>query len=306
MTESRERALPADALERVDAFLQPRRGLGAVRQLPLNRLVADCSDKYIALDKGGAPAAFIAVAPASHPGSVRDGAMRTLAIRRALGDTLGQSVLAPAFVGDIDGCSYSITEYCEPVSHGRWLGRWQRTLLKPKILGWLGDVTRHTSRPAQSGDQGALLSIEALAKHPAVAEEVRQAARTALEELAGGLWQPRQVVAHNDLWWGNFIRQRSHAKEAPAFYVIDWAGGRVDGTPIYDLVRVAMSLRLSKREFRKALLGQCATLECEITQAAHYLCAAFGALSLGLGEWPVAQFALTANSCLLYAASALP
>src|SRR4051812_16813832 len=105
MTEAIRRPLSADAMQRIEEFIGPKRGVGAVNQLPLRQLVADYCDKYIALDGAGEPAAFLVLSPPTHPGSVRDASIAAEAAREALGNPLGDSVLTPHFVGEIEGCS---------------------------------------------------------------------------------------------------------------------------------------------------------------------------------------------------------
>jgi hypothetical protein len=57
----------------------------------------------------------------------------------------------------------------------------------------------------------------------------------------------------------------------------------------------ANSINLAARPLRRELRAYCAALGCEPSQFRHHLLAALGALSVALGEWPVARFAATAN-----------
>jgi len=305
MIESRHLALPANVLEKIEEFLGPERRLGTVEQLPVPKLVADCCDKFIALDVAARPAAFVVVSPELFPNSVRDAANTTHAIRSALGPSLGDAVLVPYFVGDIEQRSYSITAYCEPMSSRRWISRWQRMRMAPAILSWLTEATRASAKQTADVDDTIRAPLKALAAHERIDTATRQAASAALDDFERGLWRPRSVVAHNDLWWGNFLhRQRVDGAPRP-FYLIDWGGGQIDGVPFYDLVRVSNSLNVSARRFRRTLLAHCDILECRPEDSLSYLCVALGRLLSNLGEWPEEQFDSTARSCLRYAAAAL-
>jgi hypothetical protein len=306
MIQPRDPALPAHVVERVEQFLATTGGrLGAIERLPLQRLVADYCEKYVALDVEGRPAAFIAVSPASHPQSVREAVDASRSIRAALGATLGAAVLTPWFVGDIAGQSCSITAYCTPMSANRWRNRWQRLTLGPGMLAWLADLTRHSAAEVVAPDERVRAPLQALASTAAVDDATRRAAGAALEAFEQGRWRPRSVVAHNDLWWGNFVQRPRGDAVQPPFRVIDWAGGSTAGMPFYDLVRLCLSLNPGRRRVRRELHAHAALLGCEPAHSLHYLCVALGDLACNLGEWPAEQLAATARSCLATAQGAL-
>jgi hypothetical protein len=305
MIEPRHSALPADVLERIDEFLGAGVELGTVEQLRLPKLVDDYCDKFVALDLAGRPAAFIVVSPQTHPDSVRDAAEITRSIQTALGPGLGTAVLVPYFVGDIQGRSYSITAYCQPMSKGRLSGRWQRLRMTPAILSWLEAVARTSMKEVADIEADIRNPLMALAGHDASDDATRIAASVALGELDLGRWRPRSVVAHNDLWWGNFVHRRRGDGSPFPFHVIDWAGACLEGMPFYDLVRVASSLNVTGRRFRQVLRAHCTVLDCRPEHSRNYLCVAFGRLLRNLGEWPEEQFVSTARSCLRFVDAAL-
>jgi hypothetical protein len=273
--------------------------------LPLRRLVADYCEKYIVIDREGVPAAFVVVSPASHPDSVAEAARATDAVCQALGPDLADAVLKPHHVGTMAGCSYSISAYCQPMSGNRWLSRWQRFRMAPAILAWLARVTRETARDVSDADSQLRRPLETLAKHASVTAGTRQHAGAALQALDRGEWRPRSVVAHNDLWFGNFV-QRPAAKGATTpFYVIDWAGGSPAGMPFYDLVRISRSLSAGGARVRGEVRKHCDALRCTPADVPHYLSAAFGTLACHLGEWPEQQFARAADECLQYASGVI-
>ncbi len=305
MIQSRGPALPAHVVERVEQFLGSADRLGTIERLPLRPLVADYCEKFVALDVDGRPAAFIAVSPASHPDSVRQAADSARAIQATLGAELGAAVLAPWYLGDLSGQSYSITAYCAPVSSQRWRSRWERLRMSPGLLTWLGGITRHSAAPIADVDDKVRVPLQALSCAAEVDDVTRRAAGTALDDLERGRWRPRAVVAHNDLWWGNVVHRNRLDRQAPSFRVIDWAGGQTDGAPFYDLVRLCLSLNLGRRHLRRELHAHAAILGCQPADSLHYLCVALGELARHLGEWPPEELAATARSCLAYAQGGL-
>ncbi len=305
MIEPHDPPLPAHAIDRIAACLGPARELGAVTRLPLKPMVADYCEKFVALDTAGRPAAFIVISPGSHPSAVFDAVEATKKAAQALSTTLADALLLPYFVGEIDGRSYSITAYCRPMSTGRLRGRWQRKRLRPAALAWLAQLTRHSARTISTLDADVRAPLESLANHAAVGEETRRAATAALGALGDGSWVPRSVLAHNDLWWGNFVHRDEGNHHEPPFHVIDWAGSDLRGAPFYDLVRLADSLGMGAHGFGRELRAHCVILDCTPESSLHYLSLAMGRLSLNLGEWPAAQFASTARACLRYASAAL-
>jgi hypothetical protein len=305
MTDPRNPALPDEVRERIDGFLRPAREVAFIDRLPLPKLVEDYCEKFVALDRAGRPAAFIALSPATHRESVREAADMSRAIRQRLGEPWGNAVLTPWYVGDLEGRSYSITAYCPPISRGRWSGRWQRLRLAGAILHWLAGVSRASVHDVADVHAAVHEPLAALAGHARSDKATRLAAKSALDELDRGLWRPRGVVAHNDLWWGNFVRPPDGDRQGMPFHVIDWAGASASGMPFYDLVRIASSLNLGRLRFRHALREHCSILGCRPEQSRHYLCVAFGRLLRNLGEWPEEQFVGTARSCLRYVDDAI-
>ncbi len=297
--------LPADILATLDQLLRDRGGLGQVSAVALRRLVEDHCDKFVVFSRTGQPIAFVVLSPPGYPQVAAHAASSAVQASERLGPQLGATVLTPMHVGESGGASYTVTAFCRPLSANRWVARWQRWRLAPPVLDWLQAVTRHTAAPVDGAQSDALFArpLEALAENRIVDPSVRAGAVAARNALANGRWQPRSVLAHNDLWAGNLLRRPQPGAGTP-FYVIDWAGSRSEGHGIYDLVRIGMSMGLPAGRVRRAVGAHCDVLGCEPAMANHYLASALGHLSLNLGEWPPAQFAQTAAVCHRYLAGA--
>ncbi len=289
--------LPAEIESAAQALLDAQGGIGSVEFLALPRLVPDHVEKAVVFTPEARPALLVMIAPSAYPDCVRDAFHRADAARHALGGTIGEAVQVALRSGFADGQSFAIVPYLKPPARG-WLGRrWERLHLRGPLLAWLREVTRQTvSVPPQGSLVDSFVDpLQALRLHPAVSERVRDAAGASLLALEKGRWQPRWVLAHNDLWIGNLLRRWSGPTGTPSLAVIDWGGSRVRGYPVYDLLTLATSMHLPSASLRRELREHSALLGCEPAHAKDHLLAALGALSLSLGQWPVDRFAATAD-----------
>ncbi len=107
---------------------------------------------------------------------------------------------------------------------------------------------------------------------------------------------------HNDLWKGNFLqgaREDACSKAGYSFFIIDWGGSRINGYPIYDLVRVSLSYRLTANELKEAIVRATAALECEPVDALSYVVAALGEIAQRIDQFPVDRFLQLARNCMM-------
>lgn len=273
--------------------------LGAVRPMVLSRIVGEEPGRFLVLDARARRTAVVAVSPADHPRLQLDAARRASAARRVLGPRLSAAVLVPWHVGDIDGVYFAVTPYHPPLSERRPLRRLQRLHLRGHLLQWLHEATVRTVRrpTAFQSTREFLRPLRAMVEEPAHSERLRVAACETLDAITHGIWQPRLVLAHNDLWEGNVLR----ADDGPfewSFALIDWGGSRVRGHAIYDLVRLASSFGLSSRALARQLALHAQALGCAPAHTKHHLVAALAWLASNLDEWPLESFAPVADHCL--------
>jgi hypothetical protein len=105
---------------------------------------------------------------------------------------------------------------------------------------------------------------------------------------------------HNDLWKGNILLPSGddhRDKQTFPFFVIDWRGSRVDGFPLFDLVRVSMSLQLTAKELRRELMHSCQSLGCDFSDAPYYVAAALGEIASRNDQFPLQAFLGMAEHC---------
>ena len=299
---SSARNLPSAIVAAARHILDSRGGLYHISALPLPRLVADSADKFIAFSNRGDPLAIIVIAPKTHPRTVQKAAERASLARQRLGPQLGAQVLAPMYVGESEGVSFSITEYCQPFGDGRLRSRWTSWRLADGVFDWLRASTEYTVQAIDATQIDTLYAVPLarMAQHPAIGPENRAAAQTALDALNGGRWAPKAILCHYDFWMGNLLHAPASPLARYKFVVIDWAGSNVLGHGIYDLVRMSISLRASPARWRRELAAHSGILGCEPAQARHYLLSTLGHMAGALGEWPVERFAQTVAACMRY------
>jgi hypothetical protein len=292
--------LPAEIESVVASLMDAHGGIGNVAFLELPRLVADHVEKAIVFTPQARPALLVMIAPAAYPDCVREAFVRADAARLALGGGVAQAVQVALRNGFVDGRRFAVVPYLTPPGGG-WLPLgWERRRWRRPVLAWLREVTRQTVvlPPEESYAEDFFAPLQALSVLTAVGEGVREAARASIHDLEVGRWQPRWVLAHNDLWLGNLLRPRPRPPGAPPFAVIDWGGSRVRGYPMYDLLRIASSLHLPAASLRRELREHSALIGCDPAHAKDHLLTALGGLSLTLGQWPVERFAAAAHRLL--------
>lgn len=265
------------------------------------KAVADDATKLLARDSRGRALAVVLLSSTVDPFLIQRGWDRARAMRRHLGPALGSVILEPINTGLLDGRTFVITPYCRPISPGRLLGRLHRARLRPRVLDWLAQVAERTAaRPdAAEIDARFLNPLSAIAADGGLSYGLRRAATQASQDTTSGVWTPRSVAMHGDLWRGNMLFGIHHpAAPFGPLTIIDWPGATPTGYGIYDLVRVARSLGLPPAALRIQLERHRHALGCSLAQTPHHLVAALANLRQNLGHFPHARFARMAEDCL--------
>ena len=119
-----------------------------------------------------------------------------------------------------------------------------------------------------------------------------------MARLTAGVWVPRSVLAHNDLWKGNVLlpRPRSNmARSRHRFVLIDWAASDTRGFAFYDSLRAGLSLSVPKVAMRRALLHHCRVLQSDPQDAHSYLLAALADLDRNRECFPEDRYLVLAH-----------
>ena len=161
------------------------------------------------------------IAPPAYPDAVRDAFARAAAARRALGDARasGAAVQVALSEGVTDRQSFAVVAL--PDSDGPGHG-YAAAGIAWRLRGPVFDVAARGHAPhrrdrsrTRSTARRSLTPLEGLSRMEVVGEQVRRAAEDSRRALEEGRWQPRWVLAHNDLWLGNFLFRAIRGRGRP-------------------------------------------------------------------------------------------
>lgn len=284
------------------------------RLLDRGPLLPDARTTFVLHDAQGAPRGVAQLAGETAPAMVARLIDRARGFCAALDAAATAPVLRPAAEGEIDGRSWAVWPWCKPLA--RTTGtRLERRRLRDPLHAWLGEVTRQSAHPVPHDaiEPRFVAPLTRMATRPALSVPVRLAARSALVALDRGAFRPMHVAMHGDLHTGNVLIDttgaagRDSGPWAQRFVVIDWGGADADGFPIFDLARLAHSLRTGARHLGASLRAHSRALDCPIEHAPWHLAAAFADLGDHLEYFPVEHYARLADLCFsLLAAAGAP
>jgi len=250
--------------------------------------------------------AVVLCSASASPDLVATSMRRAHAARSALTrNHLSSHILEPLMEGRVQELSYAVLPFCEPLSESR-VGWWlQRSRLRPRLLNWLRGAVENTLCDVNNDavDRCFAKPLQHLSSLAFVGSNLRSAALKAMRRLDAGTWNPKYVIMHGDLWKGNVLIRKSTNSDsyqdwASRFVIIDWAGSEVKGHAIYDLIRLAESMKLAPNRLRQELAWHCHILDCRIEDAESYLLAALAHVEDASEYLPPERFADLANSCL--------
>lgn len=303
---AQERSLidPADTLAKIGADALGLERLEA-RILPRGMQLSDSRVTVLLYAGGENPRAVAQCSNEIAPDMVARAVARASEIRSALTPATAKPIIKTLVAGELDGLSYAIWPWYAPLSGPSATGSWlERQRLAGTALGWLADVTKQTSRAARTDEIADRFDVQLrqMATNAELPSRVRLAARGALMQLDRGAWKPSVVAMHGDLHTGNLLIERGDGvSPAPLrwslrFGVIDWSGAQRDGFPIYDLIRLAQSLRIDRHQLARQIALHCEILGCAPEAARWHLAAAFADLRANLEQFPFNLYVQQAES----------
>lgn len=304
-----DQPIPQTLIEQLSAALADMLGgrYGSFRISLLSHAtsVADGTTVLLIRDLVGQPRAVALCSSPVAPDMVRRAMDRARAAKEFLGASIGSPILEPLTEGSVGGLSYAVLPYCNELSKRRPIWWLQRTLLRPLILDWLWRVTEHSVRAVDSAaiNRSFVKPLHSMASLDSLSGNLRTAAESAAGRLDAGAWTPKHVLMHGDLWKGNILIRSSGNGFEPRrwrdrYVIIDWAGSKISGHAMYDLVRLAESMSLTDRCLRREVDRHCRILECDPANAAGYLLAALGHIYMNLEHFPVDRFVRMAENSL--------
>ncbi len=265
------------------------------------KVLVDATTKFLVRDDVGNPELFVLCSAAGGPEIVARGVQRAREIVEALGHELGRAVLLPVGEGRVDGRTFAIFQYCTPLfdSGPRW---WiQRSIVRPRLVRWMLESSQRTALAIPDDElEGRVYEpLEEMCSDDGHSPELRELAGEALRAARAGDWQPIHVFMHDDLWVGNvLIDQRSVGGHSwGRFVIIDWAGARVRGYPLYDFLRLSASFGLAGGPFFRALDQYCVELGYTRKQGRYAFANAAAELGQRLEHWPRKSYLSTIDRC---------
>lgn len=237
---------------------------------PLGRKpsLADGTQKFLLRNQNGKPVAVAHLASPYAPDFVEDMIERANMAQQAVGSSLSAYILGPIGHGNLEGSSFGVFQYQQPLTENKFFWLVQRARVAPHLLDFLFEIARVTQAPVPDCEIEArfALPLRHLSTMEEVSGEIRAAAAASLQRLEQGLWIPRYVLMHGDLWKGNVLLTQKHPP-SPKFVLIDWAGSNVKGYAIFDLIRMASSFKVHHRRLATSLMAHCQILGRQIGRA---------------------------------------
>jgi len=266
--------------------------------------VADDPTKLLVEDVHGRKVAVVLISSRVEPELVGRGMRIASDAKHALGERLGSVILTPLGESTLHGLSYTILPFRKPISEGRIARRFWRLVLRRKVLDWLASVSERTARTVEEADISRAFAepLRHLATLEAMNAEVRNAAEDSLDRLNRGEWKPRFVLMHGDLWEDNLLLSSgspasTDSQQSAPFVVIDWPGASLLGYPIYDLLRIAHSMRLGRSALRREVSRHREILGTDSAGAMGHLLACLGHIGLNLGHFPMEMYTEMSMTC---------
>ncbi|HEV7913475.1 MAG TPA: hypothetical protein VGP22_06890, partial [Albitalea sp.] len=276
-----------------------------LRVVPLASVVPrpDAAALMRVSDEFDRPRAVILCSSADAPDIVRRAMDRARRAKALLPPAQGRHILDPLAEGRWRGLSYAVLPHCAELATWRFAWRVQRELLAPLLFDWLWQVNAATLRDVPDNEQDRFAQpLKVLGSVEALSDRVRSDALHAADRLQAGTWRPKTVLMHGDLWKGNLLlRPPTGALDSlqwrERFIVIDWPGSQSRGHAIYDLVRLAQSMRLGDTRLRAEVQRHCDLLGCRREDAISHLLAALGHMAMHLEHFPMQMFTTMAEAC---------
>ena len=266
--------------------------IASVHRVPQEHGLPDSTEKFVTLDHNQRVNGFLLLSARIAPKMVHRSVERAAVIKGRLPKHLGAAVLTPVDTGTVNRRTYALYPIRRPPAEGRFARRWQQLRFGGRILDWLDDAVAASAIPvtdqAKLRDYAALLrNFEADSRFP---EDMRRAASRAVSAINSADWVPRVTVMHNDFWWGNVVFADPQRSGGLGFQFIDWAGAEDQGYPVFDLVRMAKSLRLRNNALRRHLSNHAQALDCDIRCCEYYLLGALANLGCKLEYFPEERY----------------
>jgi len=280
-------------------------GFSHLEVLHDNKTIADATTKMFVFNENNERVAFL-LCNFSEAGDIgRRNLLNNQQFKDGLNKKNGSVLLDPMLSGEVEGVEYSVWPYCTPLGEGLGLIRRKIQLfqIRPLVLEWLINANKDSLLLASQSEvtNDFIIPLKQLSKRVGITPRVKDEINWQIQCLQDKSWKPYFVLAHNDLWKGNILINKNKVDNSyGGVSVIDWAGGFYRSFAVYDLVRVSMSLKVSRSTFQQELEKHCTILLCNKKNLLGYLLASFAFLANNLGEFPEVRFIELLHNCFDY------
>ena len=214
------------------------------------------------------------------------------------GGSVALPILPPCQVGEVAGRSFAVWSEKLVVEDAGRVGMYvMRRRFGHAVCEWINAFAAESAVPADPAvvrrDLGAIEADEG------VSQALRDAAIRARQRLDEGAWAPTSCLQHNDFWLGNLVLPKNPWEAR--FYVVDWAGMVRDGYPFFDLLRMLLSLGVTRRERDRLVDALASRLGCDGEEdVSSHIVAALGRVRRDLEHFPVERFRPMADTVYAY------
>lgn len=296
--------IAAEVLPRLEDVLTGCSNGWSFEPLITTPLTADANTKIVLRDRRGTAQAILLCSSPQAPTVVAQALASAERARSLLPGPIAAAILAPLATGECKGMSYAVLPWCHPLADQPLFRFFQKRWLLPRIFKWLRAVNATTlQQPSPIElEQCFLAPLSELASSGDLNPDIRLAAEIAGQRAREGFWQPKFVLAHNDLWKGNILIRGqglwSLWRGPRPFAIIDWAGSHDQGHAFYDLVRLTDSFHCERSDWIGEFHAHCNILDCTPFDAYGYLLSSLGALGMDPGCFSRERFVrLVHHSC---------
>ena len=289
-------------LEDAERALQGHSTGVILKELIFRNSVSDATLKYVVFDCQNKAIGFVQWSSLVAPHMAMKAALNAYSIYDLLDAQWKDMISIAAATGFVEDRSYAVYPYLE--SPGRtYLGRFICRMWEIRaIFAWLLKVAACTTRSVESArlEVSVVEPLAWMAKCSLLSVELRNTALRGLDAVSSGVWQPKWVFSHNDLWRGNVM----YAPQNQPFpnvlgcnppRIIDWGGALQEGMPFFDAIIYANSARVPRSVLRAYLLQLCAASTVPVDLSIYDLVAGLGRLGVERGELSLERFAQIAQ-----------
>lgn len=270
----------------------PEKDLQIVRAGSDNHFTDSCL-AYIAILNQSEPCGVLIQSPPNYPLAAKESGIKATECAMELPPSLGNHIMTPFEISEIQGSSYGLYDYCFPLPEKGISFRYYRYFFSQSTINWVHRIAKESVTEATQSERKELFldSLSELGSNQNLPHEIRAACQQGIETLQVN-HQTKVVMSHGDLWIGNIHLHQETQKNFFSYFtrskfkVIDWATANVRGFPVFDLVKLLDSWRVSKRLSRRELIRYSETINCKKEDLVYYTLAALGHIQKDLGHFP--------------------